>query len=130
MKLVTRAQSDMKKALELVRSIEGESQEVKNIYGGLCHSFPILVRQSGLCQAVAFSAHKAKGEGARARAHQELLDHVAEILEFEDLLEGVLQADTVSYMHYTRRVLSAWVYFKRFAASVLGVHTGGRDEGE
>ncbi|MCX7803357.1 MAG: type III-B CRISPR module-associated protein Cmr5 [Meiothermus ruber] len=130
MNLVTRAQQDMKKALELVQSLEREKDEVKNIYGGLCHSFPVLVRQNGLCQALAFSAHKAAGEGDRARAHQKLLEHVAEILGVNNALEAAQNTDAIAYMHHTRRVLSAWVYFKRFAASVLGVHTGGRDEGE
>jgi CRISPR-associated protein Cmr5 len=128
MSLVTRAQSDMKKALELVSGLEGEAEKVKNIYGGLCHNFPILVRQSGLCQALAFSADKAQGDGDRARAHQKLLEHVAKILGTNNALQAVQQADAIGYMHYTRRVLSAWVYFKRFSASVLGVHTGGRDE--
>lgn len=130
MNLVTRAQQEMKKALELVQSLENEHEEVKKIYGGLCHNFPILVRQSGLCQALAFSADKASGEGHRARAHQKLLEHVAEILEVKNALQVAQTTDAIGYMHHTRRVLSAWVYFKRFAASVLGVHTGGRDEGE
>ncbi|WP_233498275.1 type III-B CRISPR module-associated protein Cmr5 [Meiothermus sp. QL-1] len=130
MKLVTRAQEDMKNALKLVSSLEVEHEEVKNIYGSLCHSFPILVRQSGLCQALAFSAEKARKEDSRGRAHRLLLEHVAQILGVRDPLQAVQQADAIGYMHYTRRVLSAWVYFKRFAASVLGVHTGGRDEGE
>ncbi|WP_026234548.1 type III-B CRISPR module-associated protein Cmr5 [Calidithermus timidus] len=130
MSLVTRAQQDMKKALELVQSLEREDDEFKNIYGGLCHNFPILVRQSGLCQALAFSADKAAGEGNRAKAHQKLLEHVASILGVKNALEAVQNTDAIAYMHHTRRVLAAWVYFKRFAASVLGVHTGGRDEGQ
>lgn len=135
MRLTTRDQQDMKKALELVSSLERENDEVKNTYGGLCHNFPILVRQSGLCQALAFSADKAKAEpnkkeSERSKAHQLLLRHVAEILGVKNALEAVQQTDAIGYMHQTRRVLSAWVYFKRFAASVLGVHTGGRDEGQ
>ncbi|MCL6569496.1 MAG: type III-B CRISPR module-associated protein Cmr5 [Meiothermus silvanus] len=129
MSLVTRAQEDMKKALELVSNLEQENPEVKNIYGRLCHNFPILVRQSGLCQALAFSADKARKEDGRGRAHRLVLNHVAKILGADDALQAVQQADAIGYIHYTRRVLSAWVYFKRFAASVLGVHTGGRDEG-
>ena len=130
MSLTTRAQQDMKKALELVSSLERETDGAKNIYGGLCHNFPILVRQSGLCQALAFSADKATGEGDRARAHRKLLEHVAQILGVNNALQAVQQADAIGYMHQTRRVLAAWVYFKRFAASVLDVHTGGRDEGQ
>lgn len=125
----TRTQQDMRVALELVRSLEQASSELKNIYGGLCHSFPVLVRQSGLCQALAFSAAKAAGEGERAQAHKKLLEHVGRILQVSDTLQAAQEADATQYMHMTRRVLEAWVYFKRFAASVLGVKTGGRDEG-
>ncbi|RIH86868.1 CRISPR system Cmr subunit Cmr5 [Calidithermus roseus] len=125
----------MRKALDLVSSLEGENEEVKNIYGGLCHNFPILVRQSGLCQALAFSADKARvnpnqKETDRNKAHKLLLKHVGDILDVQSALEAVQQTDAIGYMHYTRRVLSAWVYFKRFAASVLGVHTGGHDESQ
>lgn len=63
----TRSQKDMQRALELVSSLERADPEVKRIYGGLCHSFPVMVMQSGLCQAVAFSADKARGQVMRAK---------------------------------------------------------------
>lgn len=130
----TRNQKDMKRALELVSSLEQADPELKRIYGGLCHSFPVMVLQSGLCQAVAFSAAKTSSEDqrerARARAHQKLLEHLGAILEVEgDLLAHLHEAPTTAYMHHTRRVLEAWVYFKRFAKSVLKVEAGGDDEG-
>lgn len=128
--LQTRSQQDMKLALELVSSLERAEPEVKRIYGGLCHSFPVMVMQSGLCQAVAFSADKASGEGSRAKAHQKLLEHVGAILGVQGrLLEEIQSTSTIQYMHHTRRVLEAWVYFKRFAVSVLKVKAGGDDEG-
>lgn len=43
----------------------------------------------------------------------------------DPLLKAILNADALPYMLYTRRVLQAWVYFKRFAVSVLGVKSGG-----
>ncbi|GIW35739.1 type III-B CRISPR module-associated protein Cmr5 [Meiothermus sp.] len=121
----TRSQKDMQQALELVSSLERADPEVKRIYGGLCHSFPVMVLQSGLCQAVAFSADKASGDGKRAQAHQHLLEHLGEMLGVRGkLLEALQSAPTPLYMHHTRRVLEAWVYFKRFAVSVLEVQAG------
>jgi len=84
-----------------------------------------MVMQSGLCQAVAFSADKASGEGSRARAHQKLLEHVGVILDVKSsLLEHLQSVPTPTHMHHTRRVLEAWVYFKRFTVSVLKVQAG------
>ncbi len=124
----TRSQRDMKLALDLVSGLERADQETKNIYGGLCHNFPVMVMQSGLCQAVAFSADKASGDGNRAKAHQKLLEHVGAILEIKgDLLPSLQTAPALTYMHHTRRVLDSWVFFKRFARSVLKVEAGGRD---
>jgi CRISPR-associated protein Cmr5 len=55
---MTRAQKDLVLAEELVSSLP-EDRELRDIYGGLCHSFPVLVRTCGLCQALAF--HTAEG---------------------------------------------------------------------
>ncbi len=130
-KITTRSQRDMRLALELVRELETTDAEVKRIYGGLCHGFPVMVVQSGLCQALAFSADKATGDGSRAKAHKKLLEHVGAILGTKgDVLGAVQVASTIQYMHHTRRVLDSWVYFKRFAKSVLKVEAGGNDEGE
>lgn len=141
MGLETWSQRSLRLALELVRSLEGEEPEVKEIYGALCHSFPVMVRQCGLVQALAFAAGKAalgeeggrggeeaSRERARARAYRLLLDHVGRVLGVEDPVQSVAQGDALLYMGQTRRVLGTWAYLKRFAASVLGVHTGVRGE--
>jgi CRISPR-associated protein Cmr5 len=118
----------MKLALELVCELERADPEVKRIYGGLCHNFPVLVMQSGLCQALAFSADKASAQNNRAKAHKKLLEHVGKILG-SDALNAAQESNVIQYMHHTRRILESWVYFKRFAKSVLGVEGGGKDEG-
>jgi CRISPR-associated protein Cmr5 len=41
-----------------------------------------------------------------------------------DPLDAVRQAETLDYMLKTRRVLEAWIYFKRFAVSILRVESG------
>lgn len=127
----TRSQKDMRLALELVSDLERADPEVKRIYGGLCHNFPVMVMQSGLCQAVAFSTDKASGKGNRAKAHEKLLEHVRTILEVNGDLLQHLQSEsvpTLTYMHHTRRVFDSWVYFKRFAVSVLKVKAGEGNE--
>lgn len=133
----TLSQSTMQQALDLVREVATKPQKVREIYGNLCHEFPVLVRTCGLCQAIAFCADKAQSdEKARAEAYQLLLQHIGKVLGVQTdgtggaddpLLTKILQASTTEYMLHTRRVLQAWVYFKRFAVSVLGVKTGGSE---
>lgn len=120
----TRAQKDLKKAYDLVSQLESSNEETKKIYGGLCHKFPILVLSTGLCQAVAFSESKKGDSKPRELAHKYLLEHTAAILEEKNLLETVRDSSALAYMHQTRRVLEAFVYFKRFAVSVLKVKGG------
>jgi CRISPR-associated protein Cmr5 len=119
----TRAQQDMELAARLVQDVRSQDKETQQIYGGLCHSFPVMVRTCGLCQALAFSQAKAcEGKDAREKAHRLLLEHVQKVLALNgDVLQVVREASASQYMLYTRRVLTAWVYFKRFAESVLEV---------
>ena len=122
MKTRTRAQEDMALACTLVGEVE-KDENVRRIYGGLCHSFPVLVRTCGLCQAVAFSeAKKSSSDDARAKAHRLLLEHTGKILKIEqDIGSAIRKAETADYIHYTRRLLASWIYFKRFAVSILKV---------
>lgn len=119
----TRAQKDMEAAFNLVTEVSNKGDDVKKIYGGLCHSFPVMVRTCGLCQAIAFSQDKATPDSDRGKAHSLLLKHVATLigLQPDSLLGEVLKVDARQYMFYTRRILSAWIYFKRFAVSILKV---------
>jgi CRISPR-associated protein Cmr5 len=126
----TRAQQDMELAARLVQEVRKEDKETQQIYGGLCHSFPVMVRTCGLCQAIAFSKAKAgDGKDARERAHTLLLQHVQKLLALNgDVLPAVREASASEYMLYTRRLLTAWVYFKRFAESVLEVKSAASAE--
>lgn len=122
----------MELAEKLVREVEKEGAELRNIYGGLCHSFPVMVRTCGLCQALAFSKAKAgEGKDSREKAHALLLKHVQEVLGVNgDLLNAVREASTSQYMLYTRRILTSWVYFKRFAESILKVSSSAEVGGD
>jgi CRISPR-associated protein Cmr5 len=124
----TRAQELLSTAAKLVGEVEGKEKEIRDIYGGLCHSFPVMVRTCGLCQAVAFSFDKmtptSGGKSNRNEAHKLLLEHVSKILGFADpatLLKRIREDSASQYMLYTRQVLTSWVYFKRFAVSILKV---------
>lgn len=129
----TRAQEDMELAASLVQEVAekypDEKSQARKIFGGLCHSFPIMVRMCGLCQALAFSEDKATAtdkKSPRNEAHELLLDHVSALLQVDgraSLLKRVRTEDVNEYMFDTRRVLAAWVYWKRFAVSILKVET-------
>lgn len=127
---MTRSQELMKLAEVRVREVEQTPKDVQKIYGALCHAFPVMVRTCGLCQAVAFSLAKAapaagkdKDPNDRQKAHELLLKHVAEVLGVhrDQLAKRVQELDTVEYMLATRRILEAWLFFKRFAVSILKV---------
>ena len=119
---LSRSQQDLLLAESLVTGAAGLEGEGYRIYGGLCHSFPVLVQTCGLCQALAFHKSKAAGDGDRAKAHGLLLTHVGQLLgKCDDPLSVIRTCPVGEYMHHTRRVLSAWIYFKRFAVSILKV---------
>lgn len=94
-------------------------------YGAMAHKFPVLVRQAGLIQALAFVNTRGK------EAHKTLLEDLAQIAASQSADEFVRQcreADLTTYMWLTRQTLSALEWFKRFAQSVLEVDPG--EEGE
>jgi len=121
-----RTQSQKYLAITAQRIYEIKDEPWKRIYGGLCHSFPILVRVAGLAQAVQF--HRSKGAGSengsdRQKAHWRLLCDIDDLLPDFD----IEKASLMEYMWATRRVQAAWVFYKRFASSVLKVETGDQD---
>jgi CRISPR-associated protein Cmr5 len=121
----TRAQKDLKMAYDLVSEVQTKHPEPKNetksIYSQLCKQFPVMVLQSGLCQTLAFHADKAKKGDARAKAHEYILQHAARVMSKADPLQEAQKASALEYMHHTRRILEAWVFFKRFAVSALEI---------
>jgi CRISPR-associated protein Cmr5 len=87
-------------------------------YGGMAHRLPVLIRQAGLVQALAYVAARGK-PGAK-----QLLADLATALEYNSadaLLNASRQADLLHYMHLTHKATVALTWYKRFAQSVLGV---------
>jgi len=90
-------------------------------YGAMAHKFPVLVRQAGLIQALAFVHTRGR------EAHKTLLEDLAQIVANQSADEFVRQcreADLTTYMWLTRQTLSALEWFKRFAQSMLEVDPG------
>ncbi len=110
---MTRSQQDMKRAAELVFTVPKEKLEA---YERLARSFPVLVQTAGLAQALAF--HESK---KTEKAHGLLLTHLAELLKEEcngkSVVEAVCGMTVPEYRNATRRVLRAWIFFKRFAVA-------------
>ncbi len=90
-------------------------------YGSMAHKFPVLVRQAGLVQALAFVHTRGK------EAHKALLEDLAQVVvgqSAEAFVSQCKSAELMSYMWLTRQTLSALEWFKRFAQSVLEVEPG------
>lgn len=105
-------------ALQNIRQVEaGDKQK----YGTMAHKLPMLIRNAGLVQALAFV--EARGE----EAQKQLVAHLAQTINFEgvsdidDLTRLSREADLATYMLLTRRVMSALLWYKRFTETVLKV---------
>lgn len=120
------------RALGHVQSVAGLDQQTQRVYGGLCHNIPILLRASGLCQTVAFLAEKGKegDKSSRSAAYARISGHLAEILDLDPatLQPAIYSADLPTTIWYTRRLLAAWIYYKRFAVSILDIEAGADDD--
>ncbi len=132
----SRRQDDYARAVDLVGEVDlaypaGDlgTRAIRLRYGALCHEFPVLVRNAGLAQAVAF--YQAKSAGSDDTAFGLVLGHVATILGVDGGVTGlqarIASSDVRTYHEDSARVWDAWVYFKRLAVSVLRVQPG--DEG-
>lgn len=116
----TRAQAQLMQAhrdVVAVSEAEGLNEVQKARYGNLCHKVPVMIRTCGLCQTIAFMESKKSKEPSHAR----MLQHIAGLLDIQAdrLATAVAQMPTVQYMHKTRLLLEALVYYKRFAVSIL-----------
>lgn len=130
-KQLTRVQKDLKKAVECIKTRTECSDEFKKKYITRVRGFPALIMTSGLAQALAFSVEKSNQKDNQekkeeklpplSQAHQCLLEDVAAILDKEtkDLIKIMQEAEVSEYIHMTRRVLHAWIYYQRFAKSIL-----------
>ena len=98
-----------------------KGSEYRQKYGSMSHKLPLLIRTSGLAQALAFVEAKNKP------AYSELLNHLATTVKWQGATDGkALAAKSRTehldgYILLTRRVSSALIWYKRFAESILEV---------
>lgn len=107
----------------------------KKQYGSLCHNFPIMVLQNGLSQAVAFLWVKANSAKEPEKSPYSLfLQHLSAITSGQEgespanFQQRINQAPLVKYQQLTRQILSASIWYKRFAESILDVKAGNQEE--
>jgi CRISPR-associated protein Cmr5 len=109
-----------------VKQVQGTA--AADIYGGLCHNFPIMLRSLGLCQTLAYYEAKAtQGVPKRRDAYSHRLNDVRAIagIKAESLSTYAAGLPVLEYMQLTREVLDAAIFFKRFAVSILKVENAG-----
>ena len=108
-------------AYPLVLKIQGDSVEAK--YRTLALTFPSMIMQSGLAQAIGFLMAKSK----KNLEHQVLLEHVAKLLKFVDNQKGdsdalhkaILKSSVTEYQLLSREALDASAWLKRYTQALL-----------
>jgi CRISPR-associated protein Cmr5 len=110
-------------AAQIFAQVNGEvktqSDAYQKKYGSMAHKLPVLIRTAGLAQALSFVESRGEAE------HKKLLSHLAAVTEEGDLAQRSRAiTDLNDYMRLTREVLSALLWYKRFAQSVLKVSLG------
>jgi len=125
--MLTRNQQYAQDIFRKVSEIAPSKKEYKEKYGAMAHKLPVLIRSAGLAQALAFVDSRGTEE------QKKLLEHIALVVNAQSaqaLLDRSRKTGLIDYMHLTRNVLAALVWFKRFAQSVLDVKAGDEAEGD
>lgn len=122
----TRDQRYAEKIFEQVSQLLQRPKPEQKQYGSMAHKLPVLIRTAGLAQSLAFVAASKKAP------HQQLLTDLAQAIAHQtgeqqiatQLLDKSRTAPLSDYMRLTREALSALLWYKRFAQSVLDVEPG------
>ncbi len=113
----TRDQKYASEAVNRVSAVKKTASEVdRNRYGAMAHQLPILIRSAGLAQALAFL------ETRDSHGHKQLLIDLAATVGLPNtLVQRARVAPLEEYMHLTRQVMAALLWYKRFAHSILDI---------
>ena len=109
---------DQKYAITAYKHVSKVSEDDKQSYGAMAHKLPILIRTAGLAQALAFVDTRGK------KPQTQLLTDIALTIGQADnqtLLKRACQAELSEYIHLTKQVMDALLWYKRFAQSILGI---------
>ncbi len=112
----TRQQQLARRAYDAVS--QKKASPVEADYARVCMTFPALIHNSGLCQAVAFAEARDRREG---NEFGQYLNDLAVTLGIEaGQLSNRSRSDGVlSYQHLTQDALAAASWMKRYAESLL-----------
>lgn len=113
-----------------IKANPAEDKDIK-AYGSLAHKLPILIRTSGLVQALAFIKARNKDNSPQ----YQLLTDLEAVMQQVGPLQGELceqsrEALFDDYIRLTEACMEALLWFKRFATSELGIEQGDETEGE
>lgn len=109
---------DQKYALDVYKRVSQVKKEDRDSYGGMAHKLPILIRTSGLAQALTYV--ESRGNSAQ----KQLLSDLAATLQTPNLTTAAITAHLADYMYLTQQTMAALLWYKRFAQSVLDVQPG------
>ncbi len=109
---------DQKYALDVYKRVSQVKKEDRDSYGGMAHKLPILIRTSGLAQALTYV--ESRGNAAQ----KQLLSDLAATLHTPNLTTTAITAQLADYMYLTQQTMAALLWYKRFAQSVLDVQPG------
>jgi len=129
----TRDQKYARDAFTRVNAIKDQKPEASR-YGAMAHKLPLLIHTSGLIQALTFVDARHKAGSGPSRLLEDLSKTVlGENGTKEQLLSGARgegSSNLKAYIYHSRQVLSALLWYKRYAQSILGVEAGQDEEGE
>lgn len=106
----TRQQLWAEKAYQQVESMKDKQGEAD--YQRVCKTFPALIHNCGLCQALAF---------AEAKEHREYLNALAAVLgtSKDNLAQQSRESHILEYQRLTQNALQASTWLKRYAEALL-----------
>lgn len=126
-RFMTREQRYAQAVYQQIQPLINKPEQERKAYGSLAHKLPVLIRTSGLAQALAFVRARNK-EGT---PQQQLLADLEAVLrtngalaEGANLVTRSREADFEEYLRLTEAALQALLWFKRFAQSELKVEAG------
>lgn len=116
-------------AADIFERVAAIPQAERKAYGVQAHRLPILIRTAGLAQALAFAATRGVAAGR-------LLDDLAATLgrgngaALQATARGTAGQSLTEYAMLTRETLTALLWYKRFAQTVLDVRDAGAEGGD
>ncbi|NOK58063.1 MAG: type III-B CRISPR module-associated protein Cmr5 [Chloroflexi bacterium AL-W] len=125
--MLTREQRYAAKVYDQICNIRDSSKSEKGFidpkkYGALCHKLPVLIRTSGLTQALVFV------QARKEQVGKQLIGDLGQTIDQPNLIDVVKKAELGPYMRLTQQALDALLWYKRFAQSELGVAHSGEEQ--